>query len=92
MDLLNSAINTGLKGYVAAWSWAPPIVGLTVLSVVMGAAMLWVFAKASDLQKLQSVKRKAHASLLEIRVTLISLVQFHAVLNRSSVPISVTSA
>jgi len=68
MDLFNSVINAVLRGFFAAFSWAPPIVGLAVLSVLVGIGMLWVYRKTSDQEKIRSVKRRLHALLLELRV------------------------
>ena len=68
MDLINSAIDGLLKLYVAAFSWAPPLVGLAVLSALVGVAMLWVFGKTSNQKRMKLVKRKVYASLLELRV------------------------
>jgi uncharacterized membrane protein (DUF106 family) len=68
MDLFNSAIDGLLKLFFAAFSWAPPVVGLAVLSAVVGVAMLWVFGKTSDQARMKQVKKKVYASLLELRV------------------------
>jgi hypothetical protein len=68
MDWLNSGIDGLLKLYVAAFAWAPPIVGLAVLSALVGIGMLWVFGKTSNQKRMKQVKRKVYASLLELRV------------------------
>ena len=68
MDLINSAIDGLLKLYFAAFAWAPPLVGLAVLSAITGVAMLWVFGKTSNQKRMKQVKRKVYASLLELRV------------------------
>jgi uncharacterized membrane protein (DUF106 family) len=68
MDIINGAIDGLLKLYFAAFSWAPPLAGLAVLSAVIGAAMLWVFKKTSDQKRMKLVKRRVYASLLELRV------------------------
>jgi hypothetical protein len=68
MDLFNSAIDGLLKLFFAAFAWAPPVVGLAVLSAVAGIAMLWVFGKTSNQARMKQVKRKVYASLLELRV------------------------
>src|SRR3954454_17900643 len=68
MDLLNSAIDGLLKLFFAAFSWAPPVVGLAVLSAIVGVAMLWVFGKTSDQIRMKQIKRKVYASLFELRV------------------------
>ena len=48
MDLFNSAFDAVLRFYFAAFSWAPPALGLAVLSAAVGVGMLWVFHKTSD--------------------------------------------
>jgi uncharacterized membrane protein (DUF106 family) len=71
MDLFNAVVNTVLRGFFAAFSWAgpaAPAVSLTVLSVLVGLGMLWVFRKTSDQPRIRAVKRKVHAYLLEMRV------------------------
>jgi hypothetical protein len=68
MDLFNSAIDGLLKLFLGAFSWAPPVVGLAVLSAVAGVAMLWVFGKTSNQTRMKQVKRKVYAALLELRV------------------------
>ena len=68
MDLLNSAIDGLLKLFFAAFSWAPPVLGLAVLSALAGVAMLWVFGKTSNQARMKQVKKKVYASLLELRV------------------------
>ena len=68
MDLFNSIFNAVLGFYFAAFSWAPPVVGLAVLSAVVGVAMLWVFRKTSDQAGMKAVKRRVYAALLEMRV------------------------
>jgi uncharacterized membrane protein (DUF106 family) len=68
MDLFNSAIDGLLKLFFAAFSWAPPVVGLAVLSAIVGVAMLWVFGKTSNQIRMKQIKRKVYASLLELRV------------------------
>ena len=56
------------KLFFAAFSWAPPVVGLAVLAALVGVAMLWVFGKTSNQARMKQVKRKVYASLLELRV------------------------
>jgi hypothetical protein len=68
MDLINDIIDGSLKLFFAAFSWAPPVVGLAVLSAITGAAMLWVFGQTSNQKRMKQVKRKVYASLLELRV------------------------
>ncbi|MCU1235943.1 MAG: hypothetical protein JWP63_3910 [Candidatus Solibacter sp.] len=68
MDLINSAINFLLQLYYSAFSWAPPALGLTVLSALVGVGMLWVFGKTSDQKRMKAVKNKVWAALFELRV------------------------
>src|ERR1051326_432955 len=68
MDLFNTTINWLLSVLVGVFSWAPPVLGLSVISALVGIGMLWVFQKTSNQQRLKDVKRKVSASLLELRV------------------------
>jgi hypothetical protein len=68
MDLFNTAINSLLSWVVAAFSWAPPVLGLSVISALVGVGMLWVFRKTSNQKGMKIVKRRVYASLLELRV------------------------
>lgn len=68
MDWINAAIDGVLKLYFRAFAWAPPILGLAVLSALAGVVMLWVFGKTSDQKRMKAVKRRVYASLLELRV------------------------
>ena len=44
------------------------MLGLTVLSALVGVAMLWVFSKTSDQARMKAVKNKVWAALFELRV------------------------
>jgi uncharacterized membrane protein (DUF106 family) len=68
MDWFNSIIDTLLKLYFTVFSWAPPFVGLTVLSAAAGLAMLWVYGKTSDQARMKAVKNRVWAALFELRV------------------------
>ncbi len=71
MDLLNGIINALLRWFYAAFSWtgpSAPAVSLTVLSVLVGLGMLWVFRKTSNQTRIRAVKKKVYAYLLEMRV------------------------
>jgi hypothetical protein len=68
MDLFNTAINSLLSLWFAAFSWAPPVLGLSMISALVGIGMLWVFRKTSNQKGMKAVKRKVYASLLELRV------------------------
>ncbi|HTP33459.1 MAG TPA: hypothetical protein VMJ75_14875 [Candidatus Acidoferrales bacterium] len=68
MDFFNHAVDAVLKLYFALFSWAPPLVGLTVLSAAVGVGMLWVVGRTSNQARIRQVKRKVAASLLELRI------------------------
>jgi hypothetical protein len=71
MDVFNGIVNGVLRVFFAAFSWAGAngaLLSLTVLSVLAGLGMLWVFRKTSDQAGIRAVKRKVHAYLLEMRV------------------------
>ena len=68
MDIFNSAINSVLSLFFAAFSWAPPVVGLSLISAIVGIGMLWVFRRTSNQGAMKTVKRRVYASLLELRV------------------------
>jgi hypothetical protein len=46
----------------------PPLVGLTLVSLVTAVGMLLVFGRTSDQARLLAVKRSIHAALFEIRL------------------------
>ena len=68
MEAINRIIDAILLLFYWCFSWAPPVVGLTCLSIAAGAAMLWVFGKTSNQQRMKQVKRRVQAGLLELRV------------------------
>lgn len=68
MDVFNSIANYLLRIYFGAFTWAPPGVGLTVLSAGVGVVLLWVFQKTSNQSKIRTTKRLVQASLLELRI------------------------
>jgi len=68
MDLFNSAIRGVLHGFFGALAWAPPATALIAISVLAGAAMLWIFKKNSNPGKIRAVKRLLMAHLLEMRI------------------------
>ena len=65
-------INLGLGGLVGAalapFQPLPPIVGLSVVSLVAAIGMLLVFRATSDQQAIAAVKRRIHAGIFEIRL------------------------
>jgi hypothetical protein len=68
MDFFSAAIDAALLIYFGVFSWAPPVVGLTVIAAVAGVVMLWVVGKTSNQARIRQVKRAVAASLLELRV------------------------
>src|SRR5450432_1171961 len=68
MDLFNGMINWLLALWFGAFAWAPPVLGLSVISALVGIGMLWIFQKTSNQRGMKTVKRKVYASLLELRV------------------------
>jgi uncharacterized membrane protein (DUF106 family) len=68
MDWLNAIADTLLLFYFAAFSWVPPIVGLTILAALAGAGILWVVRATSDQARLKTVKNRVWAALFELRV------------------------
>ena len=65
-------INLGLGGLVGAalspFRSLPPIVGLSVVSLVAAVGMLLVFRATSNQQAIRDVKRRIHAGIFEIRL------------------------
>src|ERR1017187_9531495 len=68
MEAINRIIDAILLLFYWCFSWAPPVVGLTCLSIAAGAAMLWIFGRTSNQQRMKQVKRRVQAGLLELRV------------------------
>ncbi|HEY7390903.1 MAG TPA: hypothetical protein VH640_20470 [Bryobacteraceae bacterium] len=71
MDVFNGIVNAMLRLFFGAFSWAganAALLSLTMLSMLAGVGMLWVFRKTSDQAAIRAVKRKVHAYLLEMRV------------------------
>jgi uncharacterized membrane protein (DUF106 family) len=71
MDIFNAFVNAVLRAFFAVFSWAGAngaLLSLTVLSVLVGLGMLWVFSRTSNQAAVRAVKRKVHAYLLEMRV------------------------
>jgi uncharacterized membrane protein (DUF106 family) len=68
MDCVNAVINSLLLFYFAAFSWAPPVLGLTVLAALSGGSMLWVIRRTSDRTGMKAAKNRVRAALLQLRV------------------------
>ncbi len=67
MDWLNLALNAVLRWYFLVFSRAPNL-GLVVISVLTGVAMLLVLQRVSDPVRIRLAKRKVQAHLLELRM------------------------
>jgi uncharacterized membrane protein (DUF106 family) len=65
---LNSALRALFDALLAPFAGLPPIVGLTLVSLVVAVFMLVVFKHTSNQDALDAVKRKIHACLFEIRL------------------------
>jgi hypothetical protein len=68
MSVLNAALRTVFDLLLAPFAGMPPIVGLTVVSLVTAVFMLVVFKHTSNQADLEAVKRRIHACLFEIRL------------------------
>jgi hypothetical protein len=68
MSLLNAALRHVFDLALAPFAGMPPIVGLTVVSLVTAVFMLVVFKHTSNQAALEAVKRRIHACLFEIRL------------------------
>jgi uncharacterized membrane protein (DUF106 family) len=68
VDLFNTLMRGSIGGYGRLFGDLPPLVSLTVLSVVIGIAMLWVVARTSDQKGIERTKKRLQAYLLEMRL------------------------
>jgi len=68
MSVLNGLLSGLFDALLYPFRDLPAIVGLTVVSLVTGVAMLLVFKATSDQAALAVVKRKIHAGIIEIRL------------------------
>jgi uncharacterized membrane protein (DUF106 family) len=68
MEIVNWIIDSFLLVVHVFLSFAPRLIGLTVLAAATGVAMLWVFGRTSDQERMKQVKRRVQAGLLELRV------------------------
>jgi hypothetical protein len=68
VDTVNAALGALLRGYFAVFAWAHPLVGLALLSALVGVAMLWLFARASNQPAIVRTKRRVYAHLMELRL------------------------
>lgn len=68
MNVVNAVLRGLFDVLLAPFRGLPALVGLTLLALVTGVAILLVYKVASDQKGLEAVKRKIHASLFEIRL------------------------
>lgn len=68
MSLLNAVLRAIFDTVLWPFHALPALVGLVVLSIPVSIAMLLVFKKTSNQDKLATVKSRIHASLFEIRL------------------------
>ncbi len=68
LGYLNSILRRLFDAALSPFSGLHPLVGIAVLSLVVGVVMLLVFKKTSNQDKLAAVKRKILAGLFEIRL------------------------
>ena len=68
MSFINALLRTLVDGLLYPFRDLPPIVGLTVVSLLTAIGLLIVFKHTSNQKALEDVKRKIHAGLFEIRL------------------------
>ncbi len=68
MSYLNLALGAVIDGLLFPFRGLPPLVGLTVVSLLAAIGILLAYKATSNQQKLAAVKRRIHAGLFEIRL------------------------
>jgi uncharacterized membrane protein (DUF106 family) len=68
MSLVNAALRPVFDLLLAPFAGLPPLVSLTVVSLVTAVFMLIIFKHTSNQAALADVKRRIHAGLFEIRL------------------------
>lgn len=68
MTLLNRALRVAFDALLYPFRGLPSIVGLTVVSLLVGVGMLLLFKATSNQTRLAEIKRRIHAGLFEIRL------------------------
>ncbi len=68
MTIVNSLLRSVFDAALSPFSGLHPMVGIAVLSLIVGIAILLVYKATSNQDKLAAVKRKIHAGLFEIRL------------------------
>ena len=68
MSWINALLRPLFDGLLYPFRDLPPIVGLSVVSLLTAVGMLLVFKRTSNQEALEAVKRRIHACLFEIRL------------------------
>lgn len=68
MEPVNVVLRALVSAFLYPFRGLPPLVGITVVSLVTAVAMLLVFKATSNQSAIAAVKRQIHASLFEIRL------------------------
>ncbi len=68
MRILNALLGGLFDALLYSFQGLPPLVGLTVVSLLTGIAMLLVFRATSDQKGIAAVKRRIAAGIFEIRL------------------------
>lgn len=68
METLTSIIRAAVAALLAPLGWGPPIVGLTIFSLLSGALMLWALKKTSRQSAMQIARDRMAASVYEVRL------------------------
>lgn len=68
MSFVHSLIRGALELFIGLFGDAHPLISLTLLSALVGVAMLWVFGKTSNQKAIERAKKKMQAYLLELRL------------------------
>ncbi len=68
MTAVNSFLRSVFDAVLSPFSGLHPMIGIALLSLIIGIGILLVYKKTSNQEKLGAVKRKIHAGLFEIRL------------------------
>jgi len=68
VTVVNALLRSAFDVLLFPFRALPPIVGLLLISLVAAIAMLLVFKKTSNQDRLEAVKRQIHACLFELRL------------------------
>lgn len=68
MDFFNLVLRTVIGGICGLGIGIHPMIGMTIISVLTGIGMLWVFGKTSNQDAIATTKKRLQAYLLEMRL------------------------